>query len=98
MDDYEEAVLFTFALLESRLDRIEYVLSGGKKEAEDKPRSLPERIRRIERSLQELGQKTALLEDVQQLSAPNCPSYQKSMLIDSSLQALRPAQSARRCG
>ena len=68
MDDYEEAVLFTIASLESRLDRIEYVLSGGKTTAEEKPRTLPERIQRLERSLQELGKKTTLLNDVQQLS------------------------------
>lgn len=68
MDDYEEAVLFTFALLESRLDRIEYVLSGGKKQAEEKPKTFPERVQRIERSLQELSKKTTLLNDVQDLS------------------------------
>lgn len=68
MDEYEEAVLFTYALLESRLDRMEYILSGGKKPSEEKPKTLPERIQRIERSLQELSAKTALLNEVQQLS------------------------------
>jgi predicted O-linked N-acetylglucosamine transferase (SPINDLY family) len=68
MDEYEEAVLFTLASLESRLDRIEYVLSGGKKLAEEKPKTFPERVQRIEKSLQELTGKTALLHDVQQLS------------------------------
>lgn len=67
MDEYEEAVLFTFALLESRLDRIEYILSGVKPAADGKPRTLAERIQRIERSLQELSKKTVLLGDVQQL-------------------------------
>ncbi|KAF2259399.1 hypothetical protein CC78DRAFT_69736 [Lojkania enalia] len=69
MDEYEEAVLFTFALLESRLDRIEYVLSGPRKQPDDRPKSLPERIQKIERSLQELSAKTALLGDVKQLLA-----------------------------
>jgi hypothetical protein len=67
MDDYEEAVLFTFALLESRLDRLEYILGGYKKEDEEKPKTVVERIQRIEKSLQELAAKTALLNDVQQL-------------------------------
>jgi hypothetical protein len=70
MDEYEEAVLFTLASLESRLDRIEYVLSGGKKPTEEKPKTFPERVQRIERSLQELTGKTTLLHDVQQLSTP----------------------------
>lgn len=70
MDDYEEAVLFTIASLESRLDRIEYVLSGSKQVAEEKPKTFPERVQRIERSLQELSAKTALLNDVQELSMP----------------------------
>ncbi|KAF2015649.1 hypothetical protein BU24DRAFT_408849 [Aaosphaeria arxii CBS 175.79] len=69
MDDYEEAVLFTFALLESRLDRIEYALSGTRNLSEEKPKTLPERIQRIERTLSELSEKTSLLDDVQQLLA-----------------------------
>jgi hypothetical protein len=66
MDEYEEAVLFTFALLESRLSRLEYVL-GSKREGEEKPKTVPERIHNIEKSLQELSAKTALLSDAQQL-------------------------------
>ena len=68
MDEYEEAVLFTFALLESRLDRLEYILSGAKRQADDKPKSFPERIRRLEKSLQDLSAKTTLLNDVKDLS------------------------------
>lgn len=70
MDDYEEAVLFTIASLESRLDRVEYLLGGGKKkkQAEEKPKTLAERVQRIERLLRELSAKTTLLNDVQQLS------------------------------
>lgn len=89
MDEYEEAVLFTFASLESRLDRIEYVLGGGKKPTEEKPKTFPERVQRIEKSLQELTGKTALLHDVQQLStstqSQGCCIY---MLSYPSLKAL----------
>ncbi|KAF2175758.1 hypothetical protein K469DRAFT_646505 [Zopfia rhizophila CBS 207.26] len=67
MDDYEEAVLFTFALLESRLDRIEYILNGPKKQTDEKPKTIPERIQKLEKSLQEFSAKTALLNDVKQL-------------------------------
>ena len=67
MDEYEEAVLFTFALLESRLSRLEYVLGGAKKGGDEKPKTVPERIRRIEKSLQELAVKTQLLNHVQEL-------------------------------
>jgi len=67
MDEYEEAVLFTFALLESRLDRIEYVLGGAKRQSPDKPKTFLERIHRIEKGLQELSAKTVLLNEVQQL-------------------------------
>ncbi|KAK7190614.1 hypothetical protein DPSP01_007270 [Paraphaeosphaeria sporulosa] len=66
MDEYEEAVLFTFALLESRLSRLEYIL-GSKRDGEEKAKTVPERIHKIERSLQELSAKTGLLSDVQQL-------------------------------
>lgn len=66
MDDYEEAILFTYALLESRLDRIEYVLSGAKEEGEERPRSLPERIQRMERLVQEFSEKTTLLDDARE--------------------------------
>lgn len=67
MDDYEEAILFTFALLESRLERIEYVLSGPKSDPEPKPKTVPERIKKLEQSLKELSAKTVLLSEVQQL-------------------------------
>ncbi|KAJ4351932.1 uncharacterized protein N0V89_007276 [Didymosphaeria variabile] len=66
MDEYEEAVLFTFALLESRLTRLEYIL-GNKREGEEKPKTVPERIHKIEKSLQELSAKTTLLSDAQEL-------------------------------
>ncbi|KAJ4299629.1 hypothetical protein N0V90_004875 [Kalmusia sp. IMI 367209] len=57
----------TFALLESRLGRLEYILGGGKKEREEKVETVAERIHRIEKSLQELSAKTTLLHDAQQL-------------------------------
>jgi hypothetical protein len=68
MDAYEEAVLFTIAELESRLDRVEYVLSGRKKDDAEEPRTFSERMQRIEKSLQELSAKTQLLNQVHQLS------------------------------
>ncbi|KAF2199721.1 hypothetical protein GQ43DRAFT_482200 [Delitschia confertaspora ATCC 74209] len=67
MDDYEEAVLFTFALLESRLERIEYLLNGPKAEPDTKLLTVPERIKKLEQSLKELSAKTALLTEVQTL-------------------------------
>lgn len=68
MDDYEEAILFTYALLESRLDRLEYILSAGRNTPPDqKPQTLPQRIQRIERSLNELSERTSLLTDVEEL-------------------------------
>lgn len=69
MDEYEEAVLFTFALLESRLDRLEYVLNGARRPAdtEEKPKSVTERIQRIERLLQELSIKSTLITEAQLL-------------------------------
>ena len=67
MDEYEEAVLFTFALLESRLDRLEYVLGGPQENTEGKPKTIPDRIHQIERSLQKLAGKTALLEEANEL-------------------------------
>lgn len=69
MDDYEEAILFTYALLETRLDRLEYVLSGGKYSRPDqKPQTLFQRIQRIERSLNELSERTSLIDEAKQLS------------------------------
>ncbi|KAF1849186.1 uncharacterized protein K460DRAFT_276093 [Cucurbitaria berberidis CBS 394.84] len=67
MDEYEEAVLFTFSLLESRLDRLEYVLGGQEETTEGKPKTVPDRIHKIERSLQELAGKTALLDEAHEL-------------------------------
>ncbi|KAF1953444.1 hypothetical protein CC80DRAFT_420223 [Byssothecium circinans] len=67
MDEYEEAVLFTFALLESRLDRLEYVLGGVHAPTEEKAKTVPERIQKIEKVLQELSTKTALLSDAREL-------------------------------
>lgn len=67
MDDYEEAVLFTFGALESRLKRLEYVLSGQPPKAEEKPLTIPDRIHKLEKSLQALNGKTSLLADAQEL-------------------------------
>jgi hypothetical protein len=67
MDDYEEAILFTFGELESRLDRLEYVLGGANALSEEKPQTIPDRIRRIEKSLQTLGAQTSLLGDAHEL-------------------------------
>ena len=69
MDDYEEAVLFTFAELESRLDRLEYLLSGPKEQTEEKPKTIPDRMHRIEKVLQELAGRTSLLNDARELLA-----------------------------
>ncbi|KAH7410149.1 hypothetical protein DE146DRAFT_604195 [Phaeosphaeria sp. MPI-PUGE-AT-0046c] len=66
MDEYEEAILFTFSAFESRLDRLEYVLSG-RTPTEEKPRTIPDRIHNIERALQALGAQTSLLQDTQDL-------------------------------
>lgn len=67
MDEYDEAVLFTYALLESRLDRLAYLLGGPTKQGEEKPQTIPDRIARIEQSLQQLAGKTALLDNVNAL-------------------------------
>lgn len=67
MDEYEEAVLFTFSLLESRLDRLEYVLGGAADAGRDGPKTIVERIHRIEQSLQQLAGKTALLDEANNL-------------------------------
>jgi hypothetical protein len=72
MDDYEEAILFTFGELESRLDRLEYVLSGPKALSEEKPQTIPDRIHRIEKSLQTLGAHTSLLSDAHELRMLEC--------------------------
>ncbi|KAF3011188.1 hypothetical protein E8E13_011583 [Curvularia kusanoi] len=69
MDEYDEAVLFTYSLLESRLERLEYLLGGSTAQGDEKPQSVPDRVRRIEQSLQQLAGKTALLENVNELLA-----------------------------
>jgi hypothetical protein len=66
MDEYEEAILFTFSAFESRLDRLEYVLSG-RTPSEEKPKTIPDRIHNIEKALQALGAQTSLLQDTQDL-------------------------------
>jgi hypothetical protein len=78
MDEYEEAVLFTFALLETRLDRLEYVLGGPQDSTKDKPKAIPDRIHKIEQSLQQLGGKTALLDEANSLCMQflNCSTFQ----------------------
>lgn len=78
MDEYEEAVLFTFALLETRLDRLEYVLGGPHDTTKDKPKAIPDRIHKIEQSLQQLAGKTALLDEANNLRIQffNCSSFQ----------------------
>lgn len=75
MDAYEEAVLFTLAALESRLDRLEYCVSGLKEDENengDKPKTLQERVQRLERILQELSARTSLVRDVEELSMWHC--------------------------
>jgi hypothetical protein len=68
MDEYEEAVLFTFALLDERLDRLEYLLAGRLAPAPgERAPTIPDRIHRIEQSLQQLGAQTTLLDDVRAL-------------------------------
>jgi hypothetical protein len=73
MDDYEEAILFTFGELETRLDRLEYILRGPKPQSDEKPKTIPDRIHRIEKSLQVLGANTTLLADAHELCT--CRSY-----------------------
>jgi hypothetical protein len=67
MDEYEEAVLFTFSELESRLERLEYILGGPKAPTTEKPQTIPDRIHNIEKSLQALGAQTTLLNDAREL-------------------------------
>ena len=76
MDDYEEAVLLTLCLLESRLDRLEYILGGSQAptDAKTKTKTVQERVQKIERGLQGLATKTTLLSDAQELCKhPACP-------------------------
>jgi hypothetical protein len=77
MDEYDEAVLFTYSLLESRLERLEYLLGASTAQADEKPKpkpkplSIADRVRRIEQSLQQLAGKTALLDNVNKLCTRN---------------------------
>lgn len=73
MNDYDEAVLFTFSLLESRLARLEYLLSGPAPQShESRQQTIPERIRSIEQSLARLAGKTSLLDNVNELCTYPC--------------------------
>ena len=76
MDEYDEAILFTFALLESRLNRLEYVVGGPPPPTagEKKPQTLPDRIHKLEQALQQLAGKTALLDEANNLCL--WPSHQ----------------------
>jgi hypothetical protein len=89
MDEYEEAVLFTFALLESRLDRVEYILGGAKQQSQPRPKTFTERIHRIEKGLQELSAKSILLQDVQQLCSYLCQQSIDPLLTERSERTLR---------
>ncbi len=71
MDNYDEAILLTFALLESRLDRLEFVLGGPSKQDVEKPMTIPDRIHKIEKSLQQLAGKTALINQANELCMKN---------------------------
>lgn len=69
MDDYDEAVLFTCSLLEQRLARLEYLLSGPQVASKERPQTIPERMHAIEHALQQLAGKTTLLDSVNELCA-----------------------------
>jgi len=87
MDEYEEAVLFTFSLLESRLDRLEYILGGPQDSTKDKQKTIPDRIHRIEQSLQQLAGKTALLDEANNLrTQPLSPSLSKANVTSEQAQ------------
>ncbi|KAJ4342159.1 hypothetical protein N0V95_007006 [Ascochyta clinopodiicola] len=95
MDEYDEAVLFTYGLLESRLERLEYLLSGPKKQGEEKPQTIPDRIHHIEQSLQQLAGKTALLDNVNELLTkhkdvltPPRPTAQDTVPLSTSQKSL----------
>lgn len=95
MDEYEEAVLFTFALLESRLERLEYVLGAPQTPSEGKPRTIQDRIRRIEKSLQDLGGKSTLLGEVDELRKRIAQVWNKLKLTVCSGQTQRCSRAAR---
>ncbi|KAJ4367810.1 hypothetical protein N0V86_009646 [Didymella sp. IMI 355093] len=67
MNDYDEAVLLTYSLLESRLARLEYLLSGAAPQSSGHQQTIPERIHSIEQSLSQLGGRTSLLDNVNEL-------------------------------
>lgn len=70
MNDYDEAVLLTFSLLESRLARLEYLLSDRTiptPSHDPAPLPIPARIHAIETSLARLAGRTALLDNVNEL-------------------------------
>lgn len=67
MDTYDEAVLFTLTELESRLQRLEYLLGGPHRDTADKPSTVPDRLAALERALQQLTGKTTLLHDAREL-------------------------------
>ena len=96
MDEYEEAILFTFAELKSRLDRLEYILSGPKAQIDEKPKTIPDRIHQIEKTLQALGGKTSLLADAHELCRLWLPPLCWLKLTMHSEQAQRCPQTTRR--
>jgi hypothetical protein len=65
---------------------LEYIL-GSKREGEEKPKTVPERIHNIEKSLQELSAKTALLSDAQELCTDPVQLRTKTRLTVGSEQA-----------
>jgi hypothetical protein len=69
MDEYDEAILFTFAMLESRLQRLEYVIGGppAPTAGGERPQTLPDRIHKMEQALQQLAGRTALLDEANNL-------------------------------
>ncbi|KAH3953415.1 hypothetical protein HBI56_028970 [Parastagonospora nodorum] len=93
MDEYEEAILFTFGELESRLDRLEYILGGPEGVSEEKPKTIPDRIHQIEKSLQTLGAQTSLLADAKELLSKHKDvlkpqdDYAKDVPLDTSQKA-----------
>ena len=56
MDEYDEAILFTLSLLESRLSRLEYVL-GNTPTPDETPKTVTERIHKLEKALADVTAK-----------------------------------------
>ncbi|OCK85233.1 hypothetical protein K432DRAFT_413431 [Lepidopterella palustris CBS 459.81] len=70
--ELEQLVLQTLDLLEVRLSRIEFTLDGGISDdgsTPTQPLSVPERIQKLEESLQKFSRKTALISEVQRLQS-----------------------------